>query len=96
MNLPQSVKILGAEYLIVYNTLEGSDVDGYTEPSQRLITIDSSLSEAVLMETLYHELVHAILAQSGLSEILTERQEEALATALGAGLSQLNLKWELE
>lgn len=82
---PLVVGVLGDYYSVVVKPIEEC---GTCEPHLRTITLDSSLKPHVLAETFYHELVHAILAQSGVAEILDEKQEEAVAQAVGAGMAQ--------
>lgn len=58
------------------------EVLGYFDPSEDTIYMSKSLSSDVFQRVLLHELLHATLNISGLSEIVSSEQEEALATVM--------------
>jgi hypothetical protein len=86
MVLPPNINILGTTYSVVVCDL-GEHLDGFTEPSQRTIKVDSKLRQDAQVETFYHELIHAMMAHVGLSSLLKERKEEAIAQGLGMALA---------
>jgi len=90
MGLPSSVKVLGATYTVHQqpaNTDE-SNVSGLFDYNRRTIYVDGTLSAEVQTEVFYHELIHALLAHTGLEELLDDKTQEALCTGLGTGLAR--------
>jgi hypothetical protein len=62
---------------------------GETQGFERLIKIKDSLKGEVYEATLMHEIIHAILHTSGISEMLGEELEEAIVVSLEHGLIQI-------
>lgn len=65
----------------------GADPDSFDSygcyvPIDRTIYINKSLEPDQIRKTLIHELIHANLSISGLSNILEDKLEEAVCTAL--------------
>lgn len=66
------VNILGTEYKIVLKELKDSDVDGFTDYTEKAIVIRSDNYNEVgnfewlQKKQLRHELIHAFMAESGL------------------------------
>ena len=86
MSLPNEIVILGSTYKVVAEPLEGDDC-GITEVHKRLIRIDSETPYEVQVETLMHELVHAMLGHMGIDYLLDPKTEEAVAQGLGMCLT---------
>ena len=83
--IPTSVNILGSVWLVrKVNDLPDM---GSANPVNRTISLDDSLAPSVMVETFYHELVHAILMHTGHQEHFDEKQNEALAQGLGMTLA---------
>ena len=61
---------------------DGGHCWGLWMAPQRLVKIERHTSRDHMWATLYHELIHAALDDSGLSNMLTEPQQEALCDAL--------------
>lgn len=61
---------------------DNSQTFGIWEGHKRLIRIVASLDLAFQWSVLYHELVHAALFDSGLTNLMTHENEEALADAI--------------
>ena len=55
---------------------------GATVPEESLILINAALSGPSRISTKLHETLHAVLATSGLSQLLDHETEEALVTCL--------------
>ena len=74
---------------------EREELAGLTTGAQRTIQVSTSvnLSEELIESTLLHETLHAILYNTGISEVLSElsneKLEEGLVIALENGLSQI-------
>ena len=64
---------------------------GDTDKGRKRIRIDLANNRGLtdLKSTLLHECLHAILAQSGIDNMLTDEVEEAIVVALEHGLSPL-------
>lgn len=58
------------------------DAYGAYTNMQELIILDETLKEKQLQRVLLHELVHATLNLTGVSEILEDSQQEAVCVAL--------------
>ncbi len=94
MRRKQRISVLGQEYLVFLDPVvlddDGSELCGYMDTDCHEIHISASkcASTDVQEATLLHEVVHAVLHQSGLSR-MTEEMEEALVRALEHGLHPL-------
>lgn len=66
--LPQSVRVGPVSYKVVMssNMHEGHrDLDGSIRYASETIEIDSSVADATAVQTLWHEVLHAILQHAG-------------------------------
>ncbi len=85
---PRSVKIFGQKFKIKYlapDEIE-ENCEGVVFLSKREIHLDSSLPLEQLRRVLIHEIMHAILGVSGISEKLSDAVEESIATAMESAL----------
>lgn len=93
--IPSSLPILGYEWQVDKVPSIPSDEDeiihGTTEgPKYRItVALEAHPTEEALEATLMHEVVHAVLHMAGLSNLLDDKQEEALAVAIEHGLFPL-------
>jgi Zn-dependent peptidase ImmA (M78 family) len=78
--IPASIQISGHDFAIETSELE--EMYGDCDVQQRKIRINSAKSLEKQWETLFHEVIHAILGISGHSELLKEDGEEALTRLL--------------
>lgn len=60
----------------------GEDCWGLWQQDERVITIQRHKSRRHMWATLYHELAHAAMDDSGVSNMLTSQQQEMLCDAL--------------
>lgn len=82
----QFVNILGVQFEVERVELEG--LHGQCFYDQRLIQLDSRYDEQTTAATLLHEVLHAILFQSGQSAAInSESREEGIVRALEHGLT---------
>lgn len=65
------------------------DVCGESHPSSRKIYIDNAIPECTKVETFYHEFTHMALGLAGISVILDEKLEEAIAQCMGVAIAKL-------
>ena len=85
MKRPDRVKILGQWITILYVDLkkEGENHDeilyGDCDSRARIIRIEKTLDDDLTKRILNHEKYHMKLGLSGVAELLTSDQEEALA-----------------
>lgn len=63
---------------------EGAELWGSWEISTRVIEIDANAPLEFQHHTLYHELCHATLGDSGLVNVIEEKQIEAICDAFGS------------
>lgn len=66
------INVLGTEYVIVFEKLTGSDIDGFCDYTSKEIHIRSDNEnkvgnfEELQRKQLRHEIIHAFLSESGL------------------------------
>ncbi len=85
---PRTVVVLGQKFKLKYihpDDLEDNCL-GITETHKREISLDSTLPADQMRRVLIHELTHAILGVSGISEKLNPQVEEAICVAFESGL----------
>ena len=90
LNLPESIQLLG--HTIHITTEEARrlpDAAGAYTPDTRTIWLDYNHPDPVMVSTLFHELLHAVLDITGHSARLDADTEEALVTAIENGLGPL-------
>jgi len=86
--IPSEVTILGSVFDVRIVKC-ADDACGESDAPMREIKIDPHFPYDTQVETFYHEVIHIMLEQTGLSKILTEAQDEQFAQALGVALAQL-------
>ena len=83
MDKPMKIKVLGQTVVVRYiaNLKNEDNIScwGLSHTNERYIEIDKGLSKAASARVLRHEIFHMKLGISGLSELLPEGLEEALA-----------------
>lgn len=91
MQLPESLNILGFNYDIVLTddknilNLNNELVDGFVNLRELKIYIDSTLNPELQLQTLCHEIVHAIdYRMTKNDENLTENQTDIIGTGLAS------------
>ena len=86
MSLPNSIDILGRRFTVVRESLwrreEGGCLGETCLSPEYRIGIEDSLSESEAEVIFLHEVVHALLGVTGVSEVLADDHEEAICTAL--------------
>jgi len=90
------IPILGVKYDIVIEHIEDQNgqVHGTMDPDARKLTISPSTND--MLATLVHEVLHAILQEAGLRNILESSLEEAIMVALENGLMRSGMIRELK
>jgi len=74
MNIPKSITLAGIRVRVQFRDLGDDDCYGLYSHRKKVITLDRSLKNKDLYETLRHEMIHAAFAISGLG--YCERYEE--------------------
>jgi hypothetical protein len=92
-SLPETVSLNGILWKLQTKNQEGTDPDcfGDTEAIQRVVSVYGKphrkyTHRGTPQATLFHELMHASLASTGIAGLLQAGVEEALVTALEEGL----------
>lgn len=82
------VNVLGRAYRVDFDAKLKKSLFGDCDTSHALIRINRKLDARTARETLLHEVIHAILAESGLNQIInqTDGLEEAIVRAMERGL----------
>jgi hypothetical protein len=84
---PRTVNVLGQKFKIKY--LHPDDMDdchGQLFLNSREIRIDSMQPLDEMKRTIIHEVMHAVLGVSGVSEKLDPKTEEAICVAMESGV----------
>lgn len=86
MSKPRKMMICGYEWKIIYkDTYNSQGVWGETHPDSYKIYLDKTLKGEALERVLLHEVIHAILAMSGIGshdEVLKPEVEEQICLVL--------------
>lgn len=87
MKLPKSINILGLTYKVQTASLinENIDQEGECNYRRQEITIKENIPDDRALETLMHEIVHAILGGLRLEK---ENDDEMIVQSLAVGLNQ--------
>lgn len=83
---PTEITVFGKVVGIEFNRIHGNY--GLCDAEERLITLDTTQTKEQAEDTLVHEIIHAVLGISGIAEILTEEQNEAITVALTTGIAK--------
>ena len=96
MKIPKKINVLGVPYKITLSDrleLEGQDgiYMGTTNEARRLIKLATTedFDDGAKEQTLFHELVHVILSESGLARTLTDSENEVYAQIFGNAMHQI-------
>lgn len=96
MKIPKKIKVLGVEYkIILQDEVKLDDSDsiymGATNEARRLIKLATSnnFDEGAKEQTLFHELVHVVLNETGLARTLSEESGEIYAQCFGNAMHQI-------
>ena len=81
------IDVLGKVYQIIYVDLTQADNDGSFHYDEELIQIDQSLTGHALQQTLLHEIFHAVMHRSSLSQAVGPSLEEVLVDLLATFLT---------
>ena len=80
MYRPKYVNVLGSRIEVEYTDLTKDECYGDADPRGKKIRIHHTLEGAELRRILRHEKMHIAIGLAGLSEWLTDEQEEAICT----------------
>jgi hypothetical protein len=96
MKIPKKINVLGVPYKITLSDtveLDGEDgiYMGATNEARRLIKLATTtdFDEGAKEQTLFHEIAHVVLAESGLARTLTESENEVFAQCFGNAFHQV-------
>ena len=96
MKIPKKISVLGVPYKITLSdTVELDSQDGIymgaTNEARRWIKLATTtdFDDGAKEATLFHELVHAILCESGLARTLTDAENEVYAQIFGNAFHQI-------
>ena len=96
MKIPKKINVLGVPYKITLSDtveLDGQDgvYMGATNEARRLIKLATTtdFDNGAKEQTLFHELVHAVLSESGLARTLTDAENEVFAQCFGNAFHQI-------
>lgn len=78
--LPAAVEVLGTRLEVRVTTLK--DMDGSFDQYGKLIRIHQTQTVDKARSSLFHEVVHAVWAYTGLNQLMSDEMEEAATHAL--------------
>jgi Zn-dependent peptidase ImmA (M78 family) len=81
------IDVFGRTYQIIYVDLTQADNDGSFHYEDDLIQIDQSLVGQALQQTLLHEIFHAVMHRSSLSQAVGPALEEVLVDLIATFLT---------
>lgn len=87
LNIPRKISVMGWPVtikLVTKKDLSEGDENVYGDWNEELneIRLATDVTDAMMISTLYHEILHACLYYTGWSNILTDSAEEGLVMAL--------------
>lgn len=85
-NRPRVVNVFGKPYKIKYDDMSKTDACGLTDNKNSLIIIDSSLKGEELKHTLLHEMFHAVLYRTSITQSLSHDLEEVIVDQIATFL----------
>ena len=96
MKIPKKIKVLGVEYKIeqvdsLKHIEEGYEATGQTVEAQRKIRLSTCdlFCESQKEQTLFHELAHVVLMETGLARTLSDCDNEVYAQCFGNAFHQI-------
>jgi len=82
-SLPEYVYPCGKKFKVTVGPIKCENTYGETYGIEKVIKLSNSKDKSeYTWQTLYHEYLHAILHCTGMSQLLSEEQEEALVVAI--------------
>ena len=93
MKIPRKLKIGAQTWTVTYSSIiaDHGNFDGRTDLSQQNIILDPSLPVDKIDAVFFHELLHALLAHTGLDKLIKDYDtiEEGFVTGLSVALYQV-------
>ena len=90
MILPKSIKIMGRTVTITKSEeIDHDNSLGEWDPATDNIKLKSGINKELLNETFWHEITHAAIGYTGVKVFLNEKQDEAVAQAIGFALADI-------
>ena len=83
---PSAILVFGQVVNIEFSRIHGNY--GLCDAEERMLTLDTTQTKEQAYDTLVHEIIHAVLGISGMAELFTDEQNEALTVALTTGLAK--------
>lgn len=80
--LPSTITVLGMKFEIQYSDLTSEKLNGDSNIDDKIIRINSTLSEQAQKDTLFHECVHMAIGVAGLDNLITGKVEEAIVRCI--------------
>lgn len=88
MMIPKTIVVCGRPYNIVKAHIQDGTL-GETDSSSRTISLEPGLDAQRAYEILVHELIHATLYETGVANVLDDKQNEAVADAVALAFSDI-------
>jgi hypothetical protein len=95
MNKPTGITIGGVPFKVTYPAKMEENQVGESDAMERTIKIKANQKGDEFERTLLHEVVHAAMGISGISELFDEKIEEAIVICLENSLHSLYVRRDL-
>ena len=91
ISIPDTLRINGFDWKVVVtdNLINTSDCFGVTDTVGQKIFLSQDTPPQNVICTLLHELIHVIIWQGGLRNVIDRKEEEIIAAAVSQGLYQV-------
>ena len=95
MKIPKKVKVGAHTYKVVFRDDLDDENFGVCRPRKLTMFIDETVERTQQEETFFHEILHAIFKQEGMSNPLTYEKEESQVQRLGHARYQVLIENDL-
>jgi hypothetical protein len=86
--VPSTFGPIPVAYIEDLKAKSGAECMGLWDLPSRTIRIRSGMHAEAELQTIWHEWLHSVLSDSGVSATLKNRQEEAVVDAIGTALAR--------
>lgn len=86
----KTIKVLGVSYKVIYEAQDG--LDGSCSKNEKIIRINPNLEGEDLIDTLMHEVIHAVMHESKIDRVISPELEELVTYHVTQAIMDLLFK----